>query len=267
MMTKEQFEFDLDLTMGQPKEESPVEKDNKLFTEIEEALTCDTISADVAKQVMAKFILVMKEEGIDLSDYAAAKVYALAHQDEIVKIAEEIMNVKEPVKSVTPHPELAGPMHDAFMEHLKKIGLYADGQIKVALFSFGNKGPEYLQFERDAMGLFDYKQEVYGPYFRDIAGVKYTNKEIVKTTVYVAADTVRATGDVIEAAVTGIVGVINKYGFHGLAKLMELPVGRTEESREFNYAKDYAKRGWSKIKPQGKKEEKAKKEVKEDLTL
>jgi hypothetical protein len=158
----------------------------------------------------------------------------------------EMMKEQQEAAPVLPHPELAGYLHDEFMDLLKKLDMYKDIHIRAALASFRHRDAQ-VGWVKFVYTIFPTDAEV-GAYFRSIAGVDKPSAHIAKTSSYVVADTLRATGDLTEYAIVKAIESINKYGFQGAAKLVDKAAKRPEAIQGHNFVNDFTSKLFGKIK-------------------
>lgn len=212
-------------------------------------------SKAIADEVTAILMKRMAEAGMNIQDPTVLSAYLMANQEEVLKVAEEVKAARS--NAFTPNEELDSEMHAEFLEALKKVNLYGDHHIHAVLMSFVGRGDAQKQFVLDVLNVFKKDRTAYGVYFREACGVKNIESSMVKTTVYVTADSFRTTGDLIEAGVTKSVQAVNKYVFQMIAKGFDKAVGgRPEEMKDYNFVNDAAGRVWDKTK--SLKKEKAK---------
>ena len=201
----------------------------------------------VANEVSDIMMKRMEEAGVNIQDTVAISAYLMAHNEELAQVAEEVKAARSNV--FTQNTELNSEMHAEFLEALKKVDLYGDHHIHAVLMSFLGRGDDQKQFVLDVLNVFKRDRQAYGVYFRNACGVKNIESSIIKTTGYVAADSFRTTGDLIEAGVTKSVQAVNKYVFQLIAKGVDKTVGgRPEEMKDYNFVNDAAGRVWDKTK-------------------
>jgi hypothetical protein len=206
---------------------------------LEEALKGTAVPEKMISYVVGKLSERMEKEGIDLTNKERVMAYVAANAEVIRNIAKEY----EEKYAFTPVPGIEGPVNDLFMKTLKENDQYNNGLIYASLFGYSFGKDEFKAYANTVFTHFKDDKKAIGDYFRKAAGVDTNAMDYVKQSVYVSADTSRAVGDAIEVAVVTTIKAINKYGFHGLATLMEKTVGgRPESIKDYNFIKDPIKK-------------------------
>ena len=181
----------------------------------------------------------LKEAGIDLSNKEAVMQYVMAHKDEILAKIESNNSSK-----LTIDDEYEEVYAD-ILKGLKEYEAVADTAIYATLQMLrlrSKKHDELIKFI--VKDYFKKDVEKIGEYFRKELGRKgfISAKEVA----YYTADTVRATGDIIQRGFE-LTGQGINYLFHAVAGLIEKPVGgRPEHLKDINLVKTAVKQKFHK---------------------